>query len=82
MIANQTIAATVEHEGIEYDLYDDEGALWSVALAGSSVDLIDMLKKEVLQVLQYKLVLAQAAEHQQARNEALEDRAASIAAYA
>lgn len=55
MIANQTVAATVEHDGIAYDLYDDEGRLWSVALAGFDVDLIDVLNARTITALQDKL---------------------------
>lgn len=47
-----TKAATVSHEGIEYDLYEDDGALWSVALAGSDVDLVDVLKLTVISKLE------------------------------
>lgn len=78
---NGSVAATVEHDGIAYDLYEDDGRLWSVALVDSSVDLIDVLKREVLRELEDMLHAAQSAEFAQSVNESLEDRAESIAAY-
>ena len=76
-----TKAATVEHDGIEYDLYDDDGQLWSVTLAGSLIDLTDVLKLQVIRALEDKLAAAQSAEFAQSVSEALEDRAEEIAFY-
>jgi len=77
-----TKTATVEHDGIEYDLYDDDGRLWSVALAGSQVDLVDVLKPTVIAKLEELMCEAQSAAFTQMVNEQLEDRAMSRAAYA
>jgi hypothetical protein len=77
-----TKAATVSHDGIEYDLYDDDGRLWSVALAGSSVDLIDVIKPIVLGALEIILWTALEKQSKQLRNEQLEDIAEDRRAYA
>ena len=70
--AGETKAATVEHDGIEYDLYTDDDQFCTVALAGSQVDITEIIKTDLLGPLEIKLWAALEKQSKQSRDEWLD----------